>query len=49
MEVGDLAATVAAIRSHGVTVFEGEHVQGFGYQAMVLDSSGNLIELDQPD
>jgi catechol 2,3-dioxygenase-like lactoylglutathione lyase family enzyme len=49
IEVADLAATVTAIRSHGVTVYEGEHVQGFGYQAMVLDPSGNLIELNQPD
>jgi catechol 2,3-dioxygenase-like lactoylglutathione lyase family enzyme len=49
IEVHDLAATVAAIRSHGVTVYDGEHIHGFGYQAMVLDPSGNLIELNKPD
>jgi predicted enzyme related to lactoylglutathione lyase len=47
--VRDLAAVVAAIRGHGVAVYEGEHMQGLGYQAMVLDPSGNLIELNQPD
>jgi catechol 2,3-dioxygenase-like lactoylglutathione lyase family enzyme len=49
IEVRDLATTVAAIRSHGVTVYDVEHMQGFGYQALVLDPSGNLIELNQPD
>ena len=49
VEVADLEATVSELRERGVTVYEGEHVQGFGYQAMVLDPSGNLIELNQPD
>lgn len=47
--IDDLASTVATIRAHGVTVHEVEHVQGFGYQAFVLDPSGNVIELNQPD
>ena len=49
VEVADLAATLSELRLRGVTVYEGDHVQGFGYQAMVLDPSGNLIELNQPD
>lgn len=49
VEVADLAATVSELRLRGVTVYDGDHVQGFGYQAMVLDPSGNLIELNQPD
>ena len=49
VEVADLAATISELRRRGVTVYEGDHVQGFGYQAMVLDPSGNLIELNQPD
>ena len=49
IEVDDLAATVASIREHGFTVYDTEHQQGFGFQAMVVDPSGNLIELNQPD
>jgi len=47
--VDDLAAKVAAIRSHGVTVYEMQHVQGLGHQAFVIDPSGNVIELNEPD
>jgi catechol 2,3-dioxygenase-like lactoylglutathione lyase family enzyme len=47
--VDDLAAKVADIRSHGVTVYEVEHVQGLGHQAFVIDLSGNIIELNEPD
>jgi catechol 2,3-dioxygenase-like lactoylglutathione lyase family enzyme len=49
IQVGDLAATVASIRERGVTVYDIEHTAGFGYQAVVVDPSGNVIELNQPD
>jgi catechol 2,3-dioxygenase-like lactoylglutathione lyase family enzyme len=49
IEVDDLPATVASIREHGYTVYEQEHRQGFGYQASVVDPSGNVIELNQRD
>jgi len=49
IQVDDLVATVASIRAHGVTVYDVEHRPGFGYQAAILDPSGNLIELNQPD
>jgi len=49
VQVDDLNATLDAIRAGGATVYETEHQQGFGYQAFVLDPSGNLIELNQPD
>ena len=49
IEVGDLASTVVSIRERGVTVYEIEHMAGFGYQAVVVDPSGNVIELNQPD
>jgi lactoylglutathione lyase len=49
IEVHDLAATVASIRDRGITVYDIEHRQGFGYQVLVVDPSGNLIELNQPD
>ena len=49
IEVDDLAATVNSIRAHGHTVYDIEHSPGFGYQAFVLDPSGNLIELNQQD
>jgi glyoxylase I family protein len=49
IEVVDLAAAVAAIRSHGITVYEADHQPGFGQQAIVVDPSGNVIELNQPD
>lgn len=49
IEVDDLASTVAAIRKYGHTVYEHEHRQGFGYQAAVVDPSGNVIELNQRD
>jgi glyoxylase I family protein len=47
--VDDLASAVAAIREHGVTVYEVEHLPGAGYQAFLTDPSGNLIELNQPE
>lgn len=47
--VDDLASAVAAIREHGVTVYEVEHMPGAGYQAVLTDPSGNLIELNQPE
>ena len=47
--VDDLAAKVGDIRSHGVTVYEIDHVQGLGHQAFVIDPSGNVIELNEPD
>jgi glyoxylase I family protein len=49
IEVDDLSATVAAIRAQGHTVYDVEHRQGFGYQAVVVDPSGNVIELNQRD
>jgi catechol 2,3-dioxygenase-like lactoylglutathione lyase family enzyme len=49
IEVRDLAATVASIRARGVTVYDIEHTAGFGYQASVVDPSGNVIGLNQPD
>jgi glyoxylase I family protein len=49
IEVEDLNATIEAIRAHGLTVYEPEYQEGFGYQAFVFDPSGNLIELNQPD
>jgi catechol 2,3-dioxygenase-like lactoylglutathione lyase family enzyme len=49
IEVEDLASTVASIRAHGHTVYDIEHRQGFGYQAVVVDPSGNVIELNQRD
>jgi catechol 2,3-dioxygenase-like lactoylglutathione lyase family enzyme len=49
LEVDDLKATVADIRAHGHTVYEQEHRQGFGYQAAVVDPSGNVIELNKKD
>jgi catechol 2,3-dioxygenase-like lactoylglutathione lyase family enzyme len=49
IRVDDLASAVAAIRAHGITVYEGDHRPGFGYQALLQDPSGNLIELNQPD
>jgi catechol 2,3-dioxygenase-like lactoylglutathione lyase family enzyme len=49
IEVDDLAATTASLRRHGYTVYEQEHRQGFGYQASVIDPSGNVIELNQPE
>jgi catechol 2,3-dioxygenase-like lactoylglutathione lyase family enzyme len=49
IEVDDLAATVTSLRENGYTVYEQEHRQGFGFQASVVDPSGNVIELNQPD
>jgi catechol 2,3-dioxygenase-like lactoylglutathione lyase family enzyme len=50
IEVDDLGSTVEAIRAQGHHVYEAEeHRQGFGYQAIVLDPSGNVIELNQRD
>ena len=49
IEVEDLASTVESIRKLGHTVYEQEHSQGFGYQAFVIDPSGNVIELNQRD
>jgi catechol 2,3-dioxygenase-like lactoylglutathione lyase family enzyme len=49
IRVDDLGAAIAAIREHGVQVYEVGHVPGFGYQAFVQDPSGNLIELNQSD
>jgi catechol 2,3-dioxygenase-like lactoylglutathione lyase family enzyme len=49
IEVDDLAGTVQSIRDQGHTVYDVEHSQGFGYQAFVLDPSGNVIELNQRD
>ena len=49
IEVVDLSSAVAAIRAQGHTVYDVEHRQGFGYQAVVVDPSGNVIELNQPD
>jgi glyoxylase I family protein len=49
IEVDDLASTVASIRTRGHTVYDVEHRQGFGYQAVVVDPSGNVIELNQTD
>ena len=49
IEVDDLAAMVSSIRAHGVTVYDVDHTPGFGYQAVVVDPSGNVIELNQPD
>jgi catechol 2,3-dioxygenase-like lactoylglutathione lyase family enzyme len=49
IEVEDLASTVAAIRDRGYTVYDIEHTPGLGYQAFVIDPSGNPIELNQPD
>jgi len=45
--VADLASAVAAIRERGVAVYEVEHMPGAGYQAVLTDPSGNLIELNQ--
>jgi catechol 2,3-dioxygenase-like lactoylglutathione lyase family enzyme len=49
IEVDDLASIVASIRDHGHTVYDQEHRPGFGYQAIVVDPSGNVIELNQRD
>jgi predicted enzyme related to lactoylglutathione lyase len=49
IEVDDLASTVESIRAHGHMVYDVEHRQGFGYQAAVVDPSGNVIELNQRD
>lgn len=49
IEVGDLAATVESIRRCGHTVYDISHAPGFGYQAIVVDPSGNVIELNQRD
>ena len=47
--VDDLASTVESIRQQGHTVYDIAHRQGFGYQAVVVDPSGNVIELNQRD
>jgi catechol 2,3-dioxygenase-like lactoylglutathione lyase family enzyme len=50
IEVDDLASTVEAIRANGHRVYDAEeHRQGFGYQAIVVDPSGNVVELNQKD
>jgi glyoxylase I family protein len=49
IEVVELSSAVAAIRAQGHTVYDVEHRQGFGYQAVVVDPSGNVIELNQRD
>ena len=49
IEVDDLGSTVEAIRAQGHHVYDVEHRQGFGYQAVVIDPSGNVIELNQKD
>jgi catechol 2,3-dioxygenase-like lactoylglutathione lyase family enzyme len=50
IEVDDLGSTVEAIRAKGHTVYDAdEHRQGFGFQAIVVDPSGNVIELNQKD
>jgi len=49
IEVDDLAATVETIRERGHTVYDIAHVQGFGFQASVVDPSGNVIEFNQRD
>jgi|SRR6516225_4416712 catechol 2,3-dioxygenase-like lactoylglutathione lyase family enzyme len=49
IQISDLSATVAAIREKGVTVYETDHLRGAGYQAFVVDPSGNLVELNQPE
>lgn len=49
IRVSDLPSAVAAIRAHGVTVYEIEHLPGAGYQAVLTDPSGNVIELNQPE
>jgi catechol 2,3-dioxygenase-like lactoylglutathione lyase family enzyme len=49
IDVDDLAATVESIRERGHTVYDIEHRQGLGYQAFVIDPSGNVIELNQRD
>lgn len=48
LEVDDLDATVAALRSAGVA-FRSDVITGVGgKQALVKDPSGNLVELFQP-
>jgi catechol 2,3-dioxygenase-like lactoylglutathione lyase family enzyme len=49
IQVDDLASTVESIREHGHTVYDIAHTHGFGYQAAVVDPSGNVIELNQRD
>lgn len=44
--VADVAAAVAEIRSHGVTVSDPKPV-GSGLQSFLHDPSGNLVELNQ--
>jgi catechol 2,3-dioxygenase-like lactoylglutathione lyase family enzyme len=49
VDVADLEATVARLRSAGATFRGGGIIQGVGgNQALVEDPSGNLVELFQP-
>jgi catechol 2,3-dioxygenase-like lactoylglutathione lyase family enzyme len=49
LEIDDMDAAVAALRSHGVEVADPfETAPGAGLQAFINDPSGNVIELNQP-
>jgi catechol 2,3-dioxygenase-like lactoylglutathione lyase family enzyme len=47
LQVADLDATIAELRSGGTTVSDASLV-GTGRQAFLHDPSGNLVELQQP-
>lgn len=47
--VDDLDAYIAELNAHAVPARRSNHVPGAGYQAFVLDPSGNVVELNQPE
>jgi catechol 2,3-dioxygenase-like lactoylglutathione lyase family enzyme len=49
LQVDDMGAAVAGLRSHGIDVPDPfETAPGAGLQAFLNDPSGNVIELNQP-
>ena len=47
--VDDLEACVAELEAAGLSVRRTTYTPGAGRQAVVLDPSGNAVELNQPD
>ena len=49
LRVDDLDACVAELEAAGLSVRRTTYTPGAGRQAVVLDPSGNAVELNQPD
>lgn len=49
IRVDDIDAAVTDLQDHGVEVYRVPLICGAGYQAVLQDPFGNLVELNQPE